>query len=170
MFYLFFVFFRWLVGITPSIGIAAGELPGAIFGGLSTILNNLLRPLVTFLDSILPGIAAIIPDLALPTVTLGSLSLAIPLVWSGEVTHVESQEIVVSYSVTAPPQAHVMGRAIAHMGKSSVPFTLDVSRRVHVPAGIYGQTTGQLIAFDYRVPGVYEGAKLINTEFLIDTV
>ena len=139
---------RWLVGINPAGEIAFGDLPGIFTGGLSTILNNLLAPLITFLDSIIPGIGALIPALAIPTVGLSTIGIEIPIAWSGTLTHTESQEIVVSYSVTAPPQAHVLGRAIAHIGKSSVPFTLDVSRRVHVPAGIFGQTTGQLIAFD----------------------
>lgn len=69
---------------------------------------------------------------------------------TGRLTHTEDMEAVVSYSITAPPQTHILGRAIAHMGRSSVPFTMDVTRTVHVPAGVFGQTTGQVIAYDCK--------------------
>ena len=104
------------------------------------------------------------------TISLGLLGMELPLVWQGAHTHTEDTEVVTSYSITAPPQTHIIGRAIAMMGRSSVPFTMEVQRSVHVPAGIYGQTTGQLIHYDYSVPGIYEGANLVNTEYLVDVV
>lgn len=141
-----------------------------ITGTLTSLVNSLLNPINSFVNSIVPGLAYPLSDNFLSNLTVETITFNIPFQWSGAVTHLESQEVVATYSVTSPPQAHLLGRAIAHMGKTSVPFTLDVTRRVHVPAGIYGQTTGQLIAYDYRVPGVYDGAQLINTEFLIDAV
>uniref|UniRef100_A0A0A9ZDE5 Putative E3 ubiquitin-protein ligase SINA-like 9 n=1 Tax=Lygus hesperus TaxID=30085 RepID=A0A0A9ZDE5_LYGHE len=162
--------FRWLVGFTPSAAITINQLPMFITGTLTSLVNSLLGPINNFINSIVPGLAYPLTNDFLSNLTVETITFTIPFQWSGAVTHLESQEVVATYSVTAPPQAHLLGRAIAHMGKTSVPFTLDVTRRVHVPAGIYGQTTGQLIAYDYRVPGVYDGAQLINTEFLIDAL
>jgi hypothetical protein len=164
------VSFRWSVGITPAVNVAFADLPSVIIQPIQNLLNALLGPVITFLETILPGLSAIIGDITLPTASLSFIELAVPISFSGTAVHTEGTDISIAYSITAPPQSHVIGRGIAHIGRSSVPFSMDLARRVHVPAGVFGQLTGQVINYEYRIPGVYDGANLINTEFIVDTL
>ena len=162
--------FRWGVGITPVVNVAFADLPSVIVQPLQNLLNTLIEPVITFLEGILPGLGTLIADIGVPTASLAFVELSVPISFGGSATHTEATDISIAYSITAPPQSHVVGRGIAHMGRSSVPFTMDLARRVHVPAGVFGQLTGQVINYEYRIPGVYDGANLINTEFIVDTL
>lgn len=162
--------FTWFVEIRPEFYVAVSQLPAIITQPVQGIVTALIAPIVTILDAIIPGLGAFVPGSSLPVLTISQLGVEIPIGFQGSHVHTEDFEVVASYSITAPPQTHIMGRTIAHVGRSSVPFTMDVSRSVHVPAGVYGQATGQVITYDYKVPGIYEGANLVNTEFLVDAL
>jgi len=81
-----------------------------------------------------------------------------------------------SCATTAMVRRYVMDvagfRKLRPVAYSCVWYLLSVKlhRSVHVPAGVFGQTTGQVINYDYRVPGIYEGANLVNTEFIVDAL
>jgi hypothetical protein len=170
--------FTWFVEIRPEFYVAVSQLPAIITQPVQGIVTALIAPIVTILDAIIPGLGAFVPGSSLPVLTISQLGVEIPIGFQGSHVHTEDFEVVASYSITAPPQTHIMGRTIAHVGRSSVPFTMDVSRyetfvilnfffsffemgymfftlhtffmfrSVHVPAGVYGQATGQVITYD----------------------
>ena len=146
------------------------SIPIISLAPLVNVINAVAGPLRNFINGL--GIPGITLD-PLPTnigITLNSIALEVPISWAGSRTITEDTEYVSSYSITSPPSTHLIGKAIALVGRTSVPFSLEVTRRVFVPAGLFGTTNGQVIDFDYSIPGIYEGSQLLNTEYIVDTL
>jgi hypothetical protein len=129
---LFTIFtFTWFAEIRPGFFLAANLIPSVIFTPVQTLLTALLTPVAALLDSIVPGLGALVPSpAALPTLTLSQFGIEIPMAVRGSVIRTEDLEVVTSYSITTPPQTHILGRTIAHFGRSTVPFTVDINRYV----------------------------------------
>ena len=171
--------FRWSVGIQPSAEIAFTDVPGVVSQAIDQLVLPGLGALVGgLLNIILPGSQAVIDQIVtalqalFPVATLGVslLTLAVPITWSGSYSHAEEYELAATFALSAAPLTHLIGRGVMNVGRNSVPFTVDINRKLYVPPGAFGQIVGQVIDFDYTVPGIFEGANLVSTEFIVDTL
>jgi hypothetical protein len=166
------VFLAFEIAIASRVAITSGDLLGVV-APAQGLLTTLLQPILAFLDTLLPGLASLIPPVTMPSLTLSVLGIRPEARFIPGYTHTEDSQEAVSYSLTAPPLTEVMGRAVAHSGRATVPFTMDLTRyvrclaefydvvvdlsccvvahrSVHVPPGVYGQTTGQVIHYDCK--------------------
>jgi hypothetical protein len=161
--------FRLSIGFQPAVTIGTPGLPRFRLAPFANIASAILGPII---DAILGAGFPDLPGLidANTGIGLDAVTLEFPVSWATQRVITEDHEVVISTVLATPINMALVSRCVAHVGRTNVPFELAVTRDVYVPAGVFGSTQGALIAYDYRVPGIYEGANLGNLENIADLI